>query len=45
MSAAAAASGFTGAKLVGMIMPSACSAQPVSVSRLDELVRPIRTFG
>ena len=37
--------GVTGAKLVGMMMPSACLAQPCSVSMLDELVRPISSFG
>jgi hypothetical protein len=39
------ASGVTGAKLVGMTMPSACLAQPCSVSMLDDDVRPMRSFG
>jgi hypothetical protein len=44
-SAAFFASGVTGAKLVGITIPSACCAQPCSVSMLDELVRPTTIFG
>src|SRR6266850_2447656 len=45
LSAANLPSLVTGAKEVGMMMPSACFAQPCSVSMLEELVRPTRTLG
>ncbi|GIT53895.1 MAG: hypothetical protein Ct9H300mP16_10550 [Pseudomonadota bacterium] len=40
-----ASASVTGAKLVGMMMPSASLAQPFSVSILEELVRPTRSLG
>src|SRR5688500_11878881 len=45
VSAAALPSLVTGANEVGMIMPSACLAQPCSVSSDDELVSPTSTLG
>ena len=45
VSAAALPSLVTGANEVGMMIPSACFAQPWSVSSEEELVRPTSSFG